>query len=174
MTGEKSKTDTIKERRVDVYLPSLDMKERWKEVADERGQSLSKFVIDQIEDSLNKEEEDYETRQELLEENRELKKKVKDLERDVEVYRNSYDKLEKELKEYRAKDFTKSTEKRKFSEKLIELLKREGFVRFEDIYDELNIEPSDTEMVNSFQEQLKVLEEYGLVKEEERGWRWKG
>ncbi len=174
MSGEKSKTDTIKQRRVDVYLPSLEMKERWKEVADDRGQSLSKFVIEQIEDSLNKEDEDYETRQELLEENRELEEKVKELEKDVEVYRESYDKLEEELKEHRAKDFTEARGSREFSKELIQLLKKERFIEFEDIYDKLDIDPSDSEVVKGFQEQLKTLKEYGLVKEEERGWRWEG
>lgn len=38
------KTDTIKDRRVDVYLDSLERKERWTELADEEGESLSKFV----------------------------------------------------------------------------------------------------------------------------------
>lgn len=174
MSGEKSKTDTIKQRRVDVYLPSIDMKKKWKEVADERGQSLSKFVIELVEDSLNREDEDYESRQELLEENRELKEKIKELEKDVKVYRESYDKLEEELKEHRAKDFTESGGSRKFSKELIQLLKKERFVEFEDIYDKLDIDPSDTEMVKAFQEQLKTLEEYGLVKEEDRGWRWQG
>jgi len=39
-----AKTASIKERRVDVYLDTLDRKERWSELAEAQGDSLSKFV----------------------------------------------------------------------------------------------------------------------------------
>jgi len=174
MSDEKSKTNTIKQRRVDVYLPSLEMKEKWSEIADERGQSLSKFVIETVENTINNTEEDFESRRELLQENRDLKEKVKDLKEEVEMHKKSYEKVQDELKEHRAKEFTPSVTNREYTEELVDLLRKREFVRFEDIYDELNIEPSDTEMVKAFQEQLKALEEYGLVEEKNRGWRWKG
>lgn len=43
------KTDTIKERRVDVYLDTLERKERWTEQSDAAGDSLSKFVQKAVE-----------------------------------------------------------------------------------------------------------------------------
>ncbi len=106
-----------------------------------------------------------------------MKEKVKELERDIKVYRKGYTKLEGELKEYReqwAKAFIKPKGGRQLSTELIALLKQEQFIRFEDIYELLDIEPSDTDVINAFQEQLKVLEAYGLIKEEKRGWRWRG
>lgn len=174
MSGEKSKTETIKQRRVDVYLPSIDMKEKWSEIADERSLSLSKFVIETVEETINNNDEDFESRQELLQENRDLKEKVKELQQEVEMHKKSYEKVQDELKEHRAKDFTSTGVKRQYSEKLVDLLRKREFVRFEDIYEELDIDPSNTEMVKAFQEQLKTLEEYGLVEEKNRGWRWKG
>lgn len=38
------KTESIKERRVDVYLDTLDRKGRWTKLAEEADESLSKFV----------------------------------------------------------------------------------------------------------------------------------
>ena len=38
------KTETIKQRRVDVYLPSLEAKEKWTALAQETGMSLSKLT----------------------------------------------------------------------------------------------------------------------------------
>ena len=39
-----SKSETIKQRRVDVYLPSLDLKEHWAKLAKDAGfKSLSKY-----------------------------------------------------------------------------------------------------------------------------------
>jgi len=39
-----AKTASIKECRVDVYLDTLERKERWSELAEAQGDSLSKFV----------------------------------------------------------------------------------------------------------------------------------
>ena len=64
----KGKTQTIKKRAVYVYLPSQKMTEDWKSRADKAGTSISKFVIDRVEDSIRNEEgeEGYLNRLELI------------------------------------------------------------------------------------------------------------
>ncbi|MCP8320491.1 MAG: hypothetical protein H3Z52_06085, partial [archaeon] len=64
----RGKTRTIKERAVYVYLPSLEMVKGWKSEADKAGVSISKFVIDRVEDSIRREEgeEGYLSRVELI------------------------------------------------------------------------------------------------------------
>jgi hypothetical protein len=52
----KGKTETIKERAIYVYLPSLEMTGDWKQRADKAGVSISKFVIERVEDSIGREE----------------------------------------------------------------------------------------------------------------------
>lgn len=47
------KTNTIKQRRVDVYLNTLEQKERWAKAAQSEGTSLSKWVIQIVENSLS-------------------------------------------------------------------------------------------------------------------------
>lgn len=170
---EEDRYREIDNRRVVAYLPSKEMKGELKKLSEERGIPMSKLVVEAVRDMLDDSDEDFETRRELLEEKNELKEKLKDTKRDLRVYKKNLDKLEKEVRELRSKQFTQpSTGKREYSEDLINLLKEEEYVEFEEIYDELNIDPSDTEIVKGFQEQLQALKEYGLVKEEERGWRW--
>lgn len=53
------KTESIKERRVDVYLDTLDRKERWTRIADEERQSLSKFVQKSVEYAIESGGPDY-------------------------------------------------------------------------------------------------------------------
>ena len=52
----KGKTDTIKKRAIYVYPPSQTMADEWKSKANKVNTSISKYVIDRVEDSLRKEE----------------------------------------------------------------------------------------------------------------------
>jgi len=52
----KRKTETIKDRAIYVYLPSLEMVEDWKARAEKGGVSISNFVIERVEDSIRREE----------------------------------------------------------------------------------------------------------------------
>ena len=54
----RDKTNTIKQRAIYVYLPSIEMTEKWKEIAKKRRQSISGFVVETIENALSVEEED--------------------------------------------------------------------------------------------------------------------
>jgi hypothetical protein len=77
------KTETIKDRAIYVYLPSLEMVQDWKGRAEKSGVSISKFVIERVEDSLRSEEgEDvYVSRAELV-------KKLRDSEDELKKARN--------------------------------------------------------------------------------------
>ena len=50
------KTETIKDRTIYVYLPSLEMVEDWKRRAERAGVSISKFIVERVEDSIRREE----------------------------------------------------------------------------------------------------------------------
>lgn len=45
-------TETIKQCRVDIYLPSLEAKGRWWKIAEHSGVNLSKFIIHVVEESI--------------------------------------------------------------------------------------------------------------------------
>ncbi len=67
--SKKGKTETIKQRAIYVYLPSLEMVQEWKERSKKAGTSISKFVIELVEDSIRRAEgeEGYASRLELIE-----------------------------------------------------------------------------------------------------------
>lgn len=87
-----SKTDTIRKRRVDVYLDSIEKKKEWKEAAEEEGVSLSKFVQHCVESAMNRKRSDLAEANspkkgidELREEISELKKNLKSREEIIET-----------------------------------------------------------------------------------------
>jgi hypothetical protein len=93
------KTETIKQRSIYVYLPSIEQKERWEEVARKQGVSISRFVVEHVENSLMQEEdESFRSRGVLEREIVELKKQLRELGRKNRVLEVAFDRLEDELR----------------------------------------------------------------------------
>lgn len=173
----KGKTETIKKRAIYVYLPSQKMANEWKSKADKAGTSISKFVIDRVEDSIRKEEEQggYLNRLELIKRLSDTEEELKQLRKDNRLLRKLVDNLDTELKRYRAKPFLEDDFKgvRRFDRELIDLLKQGGSLSGDEILTRLSINSSDTDLVRGVNKQLEVLESYGLVEYVGRGWKWK-
>lgn len=171
------KTETIKKRAIYVYLPSQTMVEDWKSKADKTGSSISKFVIERVEDSITKEagEEGYLNRLELIKKLSDVEEELKQLRKDNRLLKKLVDNLDTELKRYRAKPFLEDDFKgtRRFDRELITILKEGGSYSGEDILTQLDINPSDTDLVKAVNKQLEVLESYGLLAYVGRGWKWK-
>ncbi|MGQ9507234.1 MAG: hypothetical protein ACUVTB_05175 [Candidatus Bathycorpusculaceae bacterium] len=175
---DKCKTKTIKDRAVYVYLPSLEMVVDWKRRADKAGVSISKFVVERVEDSIRREEgeEGYLSRLELIERLRTAEDELKKLRDENRLLRKLVDNLEKELKRYRTKPFLEEGFEgvRVFEKELVAFLRRGGIYTDEDILAGLNIDPSDADLVKAIGRQLETLESCELVEFTGRGWRWKG
>jgi len=63
------KTETIKQRAICIYIPSIEMAERWMALPNGAGTSISKFVAEHVENSLRQEGgEGYRSRSSLIEE----------------------------------------------------------------------------------------------------------
>jgi hypothetical protein len=169
------RTATIKQRAIWVYLPSIAMKDRWETYAKNAGTSLSKFVIEQVEDGLQREEEsDYITRQALQEKLHGLQQQLETMLRDKRILETAVDRLEAELRRYRAQPFvaTNFVGVRRYSHRLIDLLKRNAVISSDEILTQLGIDPTESDAVTAISKQLEYLEEYGLVQSMPRGWRW--
>lgn len=173
----KGKTETIKKRAIYVYLPSQKMADDWKSKADQAGTSISKFVIDRVEDSIVKEEgeESYLNRLELIKKLGTTEEELKQLRKDNRLLKKLVDNLDTEMKRYRAKPFLEDDFKgvRRFDKELIDLLKQGGSYSGDEILTRLSINSSDTDLVKAVNKQLEVLESYGLVEYVGRGWKWK-
>jgi hypothetical protein len=167
--------EALKQRAIYVYLPSEEQKDRWQKRSEKAGVSISKFVIEHVENSLRQEEEpEFKSRSELWKENNELNQQVQDLSRQVRLLDAVVDKLEQELRQYRGKSFLEEQFEgvRNYDKKLIELLRSKEIVADEDIFSHLGIAPSDSKAVRIISKQLESLEACGLVTSSPRGWKW--
>jgi len=171
------KTETIKNRTVYVYLPSLEMVEDWKRRAERAGVSLSKFIVERVEDSIRREdsEEGYLSRAELIKRLREADEELKKLKEENRLLRRLVENLDNELKRYRAKPFLDEHFEgvRSFDRELIYLLRKGGTLSEDEILTRLGIDPADVGLVKAISRQLEVLEHYDLVEFTGKGWRWK-
>jgi len=174
----RRKTETIKERSIYVYLPSLEMVEDWKRRAEKGGVSISKFVIERVEESIRREEgeEGYISRAELIKKLRDAEEELKKTRNENRLLKKLAENLDNELRRYRAQPFLEEAFEgvRRFDRDLIELLRKGGSYTQEQILAHLNIEPSDSDLVKAVSKQLEALEGYGLLEYKGRGWKWKG
>jgi len=141
------KTETIKERAIWVYLPSIEQKERWQKFAEQSGVSLSKWVIETVEEAI----------------------------------RPIREKLERELRRYRAEPFLAPEFEgvRRYDKELIELLRSSQSLNGKpkaltdtEILQYLGIDPTEEEAIKAVSAQLANLEAYGIMKSTPKGWRW--
>lgn len=170
------KTESIKERRVDVYLDTLDRKERWTRKADEEGESLSKFVQKCVEYAIEKGGPDFAELGERSKNLQDLEQEVKSLRNEVKQKNIVIDKLESDLRRYRMEPFLEDDYEgvRKFDQELIELLKGTDRIKSEELVHELGVDQTDREIMQSIDSQLQQLESYGLITHTTHGWRWVG
>ncbi|HNR44121.1 MAG TPA: hypothetical protein PKH80_03055 [Methanofastidiosum sp.] len=173
----RDKTETIKQRAIYVYLPSEEMTTRWKERADKEGNSISKFVIEKVENSIMQDEDpDFKPRGELIKKMRELEKEVEKLSSDIKIKNIVINKYEDELKHYRTKDFTdKLFDGERINQKdLIDLFKKKVTIKEEELFKLLKIDPKDSGLMKELINHVRSLEEYGLIESTRKGWRWLG
>ena len=168
------KTETIKERAIYVYLPSVRLVERWKEAAKKQGTSVSKFVVEHVENSLRQEEPGYKSRGELWKEIKRLREELKETARKKRLLEHVVEKLEREVRRYRAQPFLQPDFEgvRRFQKELIEALKEGRVISSEELLSRLDIDPLEHEAVKAIYKQLEILQAYGLVEPSPRGWRW--
>jgi hypothetical protein len=169
------KTERIKDRSIYVYLPSVDQKKRWDEQASKHGVSTSKFVIQQVENSLRQTEDDnYKSIGELWKENKQLKEQFDKEAREKHVLEIAIERLEEELRKYRAQPFLDDefVGTRPYQKELVEILREGRIVKSEEVLSGLRINPTEQETVKAVSKQLENLESYGVIKSSPKGWRW--
>jgi predicted nuclease with TOPRIM domain len=147
------------------------MAEEWKRRAEKAGVSISRFVIERVEDSIRREEgeEGYLSRAELIKRLKEAEEEIKRLRSENNLLKKLVENLDSELKRYRAKPFAEESFEgvRRFDKELINLLKKGGTYSDEEIFAHLNIDPADDKAGKGMEM------EDGLVEYTGRGWRWK-
>ncbi|MBD3173448.1 hypothetical protein GF326_13375 [Candidatus Bathyarchaeota archaeon] len=167
------KKKELKKRAIYVY-PPVDMSENWKTLAQESGTSISKFVIEHVENSLRQAEDDYRSRSNVLEENRQLRETLSEKEKRNHHLELLVDKLEEDLRTYRNKLFSDQAYqgKRTYDKQLVTLLRESGAHDTDVILNRLGIKPNQVESIKVVSKQLENLEAYGLIRKTGKGWIW--
>ncbi len=138
----------LKQRAIYVYPPA-DMADNWKKRAEESGASISKFVIEHVENSLGLADDDYRSRSIVLEENRQLRESLAEKEKRNHHLELLVEKLEEDLRIYRSRLFTDQSYRgtQTYDKQLIALLREPGAHNTDNILQRLRIKPTDSEVI---------------------------
>jgi chromosome segregation ATPase len=176
------KTKTIRQRRIDVYLPSLQARDVWTKAAEARNQSVSQMVFELVHTSLTEDRESLE---------KELQKARKELTDAVErtTLMNARigdlealkERLEAELERYRTDTWTKDLPTKKLDGRLLRAFStaqsldgKRRTVGASELRQMLRIKPDDVDALKALNEQLAVMELHELVTRTAKGWIWNG
>lgn len=170
------KTESIKERRVDVYLDTIERKERWTQAAADEDESLSKFVQKCVEFTIEKGGPDFAELGQRGKKIQELEQQVKELRKEVDQKDIVIEKLESDLKRYRMKPFLDDGYEglREYDRELIEILKGADRLTSEELVRRLGVDQTDQDIMRGVDAQLQQLESYELIAHTPHGWRWVG
>lgn len=173
--GRPKKPTSVNQRTTNVYFPTIEMKEEWKAVARANNQSISKFIIERVEESLrlNGEGPRY-TRKDLIDRNTQLEKENEMLRKDLEIKDLAYKVLDQELKVLRSQPFLTPIEAghRQLSQEFINLLRERKRIKYDELLPLLHIKPTDQNLVKTINQQIELLTHFGLIKSDLKGWKW--
>ena len=174
----QGKTQTIRERTIDVYLPTTEMVEEWKKAAETADMSLSRYVIEVV-------ERHREGSPEGLVPNWQLEEKAAQLEKEFRILAEKYVILDSAFKK-QGEDLQRvSKDLQKASRSLVDPQMARRMIRvflaapdedhsLMDLPGEVGVEDTDMEAIDKFRETSMFLQEIGLI--EQSGFlakRWK-
>jgi predicted RNase H-like nuclease (RuvC/YqgF family) len=170
------KTETIKDRRIDVYVNTIERKKRWTEEAEAADTSLSNFIEQSVEYAIKQGGPDATELGEDAQRIQELEEEVAELQQELKEKKMVIEKLEQEARERRIEPFQNDEfeGQREYDEELVRILKDSDRVTDEDLVRRLDIDRTNTEVMQGLTSQLQRLEQYGLVQSTSKGWRWEG
>ncbi len=84
------------------------------------------------------------------------------------------DKLQEDLQTCRLGTFLSSDFEgvREFEQGLVEAFKQRRFIRQDDLWRVLDVNPRQTNVIKAISQQVRVLEQYRIIKNTQEGWRW--
>ena len=118
--------------------------------------------------------EESEPAQEIVTQRTSLQAENRKLKRDLEKEEARLRELETENFKLKHVSLLDETGRKDFSPKLIEVLRSGGTWPGRDLLNELEVNPDDFIVIQMITKQLQVLQDWGVVKESARGWRWIG
>ena len=104
-----------------------------------------------------------------------LQEETRNLRKELELRDAKLRELETEIFKLQQRAFLSSQpEENIYSEKLAQVLRSGGTWPGRELLKELGINHDDTKAIQILTKQLQILQDFGLVRESARGWRWIG
>jgi len=156
----------------EVYLPSETFLEKWKAQAKASKMSLSAWIFAEVEaarDGMS------ETAQETAAQKTSLQDENRTLRRDLEKSEARLRELETQIFKLQHATFLKDEAGQKeYSEHLIRILRSGGLWSSRALLEELGVNQADADAIQIVSNQLQALQDFKLVSESARGWKWVG
>jgi hypothetical protein len=175
------KTLTVKQRRIDVYLPTLEAKARWNAEAAKRNQSISQLVFELVELSLQPPQEPDGPREDFEAKASKLAQEMDALRRRNEELEALHARATQDLAEYRATEFLGGNPVKRLDSRLLKLLSEATTktgeprpVDHPELVQALRIKKGSEAELKSLAAQLELLELHEVVKKGSKGWTWNG
>ena len=172
------KTETIRQRAINVYLPTEEMIEKWKSEAERYGVPLSRFVVEVVDDAIRKNPAGMTPREQLEQELEKLRNDYRlSLER-IRLIETSLAERDATVAEYRTElSKPKRPEVGDIAYMMGPVLahfKENESLRMDDAYDMFGFSPSDSKKLRSLKASMGLLISNGLVEKGIDEWRWIG
>jgi len=173
----EGKTATSRQRRVEVWLPSVEAKERWTEAAEAAGKSLSGFVMQCVEDILGGTDggQSAQIQKQLegvLADNDAMMRRIEEITAVKE-------RQEEDLARYRELQFDNPLGIKKVDPRLLAIFAdarddkgRPRTLDAPELRQRLKILDDDLAGLHTFNAQLELMETAQIIKRRRDGWSW--
>jgi hypothetical protein len=158
-------------RRWEIYFPSEKFLERWKERAKMVGMPLSKWIFEIVEAYMD---EDTMTTQELARDQETLRDQNRILRRELDNAKAELERQKTEVFKLKNQVLLQPVPQGvvQLNERIVNILKSGGTWSSQTLLKELDVNANDIEAIQIVTHQLQMLQDFDLVSEGIRGWKW--
>jgi predicted nuclease with TOPRIM domain len=165
--------EKYKNRRFEIYFPSEEFLKKWKDQAEAARMPLSKWIFETVEAT---EEDESIPALDLIKDQEALRDQNRNLKRELENAKAELERQKTELFKLKHEALLLPVPEGvvQLNEKIVDALRSGGTWSSRELLKELNVSPNDIEAIEITTRQLQMLQDFGLVREGVKGWRWIG
>ena len=162
------KSKTIKDRAVYLYAPTTEMLAQWKKEAKRHGLSLSRFLVEVIDDAMRRNPQGITPREEIKTELEKASSELASLRAQKEAMLAQLSQTEKQVAAYRESLYAlaETSQDDAVVSRLIGLFARRRVWKLDDLTAALVIDITDGEAMGKLQTSIDYLRKVGLVEGE--------
>lgn len=162
---DQGKTGTIKQRSVYIYVPTEKMVEEWKQAAKRYRMSLSSFLVEVVDDVLNKNPEGISPKAEMEARLARMTTELASLRQENDALRSWLGNVDEEMAAYRTALSTTAqpSKDEDMLRRLFGLFYKRLFWKLQDVPQAIGISTDDQAGMKRLQETLDWLRDLGLI-----------